>query len=81
VLEGKAFRYSPRHTEEELQKAAARNAVLELLDCKPANSLPLSYLVEILSEYDSKLLDDLEQLIERKRMELRALDPDTRGRR
>jgi hypothetical protein len=33
--------------------------------------LPLSYLVEILSERDSHLLDDLRQVVEAKRRELR----------
>jgi hypothetical protein len=41
-----------------------------------ATSLPLSYLVEILTERDTQLLDDLQQLVERKRRELRNSDPN-----
>jgi predicted transcriptional regulator len=76
VAEGKAFRYSPRHTEEELQRAAAGEAILQLLGSGMATSLPLSYLVEILTERDTQLLDDLQQLVERKRRELRNSDPN-----
>jgi predicted transcriptional regulator len=76
VAEGKAFRYSPRHTEAELQRAAAGEAILQLLGTGAATSLPLSYLVEILTERDTQLLDDLQQLVERKRRELQGLDPN-----
>jgi hypothetical protein len=41
-----------------------------MLDASPAASLPLSYLVEIVSEYDVELLHDLSRLIESKRREL-----------
>ena len=80
VAEGKAFRYSPRHTQEELQRAAAGEAILQLLSSGAATSLPLSYLVEILNEHDTQLLDDLQQLVERKRQALRNLDPNRKGR-
>jgi predicted transcriptional regulator len=78
VAEGKAFRYSPRHTEAELQRAAAGEAILQLLGSGAATSLPLSYLVEILTERDTQLLDDLQQLVERKRRELRNSDPNSK---
>ena len=70
--EGRAFRYVPRLTREELHREAAGEAVRQLLDASPAASLPLSYLVEILSERDTQLLDDLRQAVEAKRRELRA---------
>jgi predicted transcriptional regulator len=69
--EGRAFRYSPRFTRAELHCEAAGEAVRQLLDASPTASLPLSYLVEILSERDAQLLDDLRQLVEAKRRELR----------
>jgi predicted transcriptional regulator len=72
VAEGRAFRYSPRYTPEQLQKAAAGEAIRQLLSSDAAASLPLSYLVEAVSEHDSKLLDELQQLVERKRRELRG---------
>ena len=68
--EGRAFRYSPCFTREELHREAAGHAFRELLDASPASSLPLSFLVEILSERDAQLLDDLRKLVERKRHEL-----------
>jgi BlaI family transcriptional regulator, penicillinase repressor len=68
--EGRAFRYVPRFSREELQRQAAVHAFRQLLDASPASSLPLSFLVEILGERDAQLLDDLRELVERKRREL-----------
>jgi len=68
--EGRAFRYAPRFSREELRREAAGLAFRELLDASPASSLPLSFLVEILGERDAQLLDDLRKLVERKRREL-----------
>lgn len=70
--EGRAFRYAARLTREDLHREAAGEAFRQLLDISPAASLPLSYLVEILSERDAQLLDDLRQLVESKRRELRG---------
>ncbi|HYM75551.1 MAG TPA: BlaI/MecI/CopY family transcriptional regulator [Candidatus Dormibacteraeota bacterium] len=75
--EGRAFRYVPRFTREELHRAAAGEAFRELLDASPASSLPLSYLVEIVTERDAQLLDDLRQLVEAKRRQLRSNAHDT----
>jgi len=68
--EGKAFRYAPRCTREEMQREAAGQALRQLLDASPASSLPLSFLVEILGERDTQLLDKLRELVETKRREL-----------
>jgi BlaI family transcriptional regulator, penicillinase repressor len=67
--EGKAFRYAPRLSREELHREAAGETFRELLDAGPVE-LPLSSLVEILGERDAQLLDDLEKLVQRKRREL-----------
>ena len=72
VAEGRAFRYSPRHTEAEIQRAIAGEAIQQLFDSSQTSSLPLSYLIEIVTERDSVLLDELQSLIERKREELKA---------
>jgi predicted transcriptional regulator len=72
AAEGRAFRYTPRFTREELHREVAGEAFRQLLDASPVASLPLSYLVEILSKRDAQLLDDLRQLVEAKRRELRA---------
>jgi predicted transcriptional regulator len=71
VVEGRAFRYSPRRTQEELQQEAASKAIRQLLSSNSASSLPLSYLVEAVGQHDAKLLEELQELVERKRRELR----------
>jgi BlaI family transcriptional regulator, penicillinase repressor len=68
--EGRAFRYAARFSREELHREAAGDAFQQLLDVSPASSLPMSFLVEILSERDAQLLDDLGKLVEHKRREL-----------
>ena len=69
IVEGRAFRYSPRQTKEDLQKEAASQAIRQLLRSSAASSLPLSFLVEAVSEHDAKLLERLQELVERKRRE------------
>jgi len=58
-----------------------------LLNASPASSLPLSYLVEIVTERDAQLLDELLELVEVKRRELgngarhnQTANPSTRDR-
>ena len=72
AADGRAFRYSPRYTQEELEKAAIGETIRQLLGSSAAASLPLSYLVEAVSEHDAHLLDDLQRLLDRKRAELRG---------
>jgi predicted transcriptional regulator len=74
VAEGRAFRYAPRFTREELHREVAGSVLRQLLDASPESSLPLSYLVEILTERDAHLLDDLQKVVEAKRRQLRAQD-------
>jgi len=71
VAEGRAFRYSPRHSAEELQRVAALEGIRQLLRSGDTSSLPLSYLVEAISTHDVLLLDELQLLVERKRRELK----------
>ncbi|MGA8761646.1 MAG: BlaI/MecI/CopY family transcriptional regulator [Candidatus Sulfotelmatobacter sp.] len=68
--EGRAFRYTPRFSREQLHREAAGHALRQLLDASPSSSLPLTFLVEILGERDAQLLDDLRELVEAKRREL-----------
>jgi predicted transcriptional regulator len=71
--EGRAFRYKPRFTREELHREVAGEAFRQLLDaCPSSSSLPLSYLVEVLTERDEQLLDDLRKVVEAKRRQLRS---------
>lgn len=78
--EGRAFRYASRFSREELHREAASSAFQQLLDVSPASSLPLSFLVEILSERDTQLLHDLGKLVERKRRELAQRPPGRKER-
>ncbi len=70
--DGRAFRYAPRFTREELHQQAVSESLRQALDASPTPSLPLSHLVEALSERDAQLLDQLEELVEAKRRQLRA---------
>jgi predicted transcriptional regulator len=77
--EGRAFRYAPRMSREELHCEAASDAIRELLDAHPDSTLPLSFLVEVLSERDAACLDDLQKLVEQKRRELAQREAGRRG--
>jgi predicted transcriptional regulator len=68
--EGRAFRYAPRVSREELHQEAASHAIRELIESNSASTLPLSFLVEIIGERDAAWLDDLQKLVEQKRREL-----------
>jgi predicted transcriptional regulator len=81
VAEGRAFRYTPRHTPEELQRVTALESIRQLLGSGDASSLPLSYLVEAVSSHDAQLLDELQLLVERKRREIQSLGKKTREQR
>ena len=70
VPDGRAFRYSARHTPEELERLAAVSGVRQLLESEYV-SLHLSYLVEAVSAQDTKLLDELQSLVERQRAQLK----------
>jgi predicted transcriptional regulator len=74
VAEGRAFRYSPKVSQEEMQREAAGQAIRQLLQSANTASLPLSYLVEAVSEHDVHLLDELQRVVERKRRELRRAE-------
>jgi predicted transcriptional regulator len=68
--EGKAFRYWARYSPEELERMSAMRGIRDLVNCEKA-SLHLSYFVEAVGEHDEKLLDELQDLVERQRTELR----------
>jgi predicted transcriptional regulator len=77
--EGRAFRYTPRFSREDLHREVAGEAFRQLMDASPAATLPLSYLVDIISARDVQLLDDLRRLVEAKRRELREGETQTRS--
>ena len=70
VAEGRAFRYSPRYSAEELERAEAIGGIRRLLDSQNA-SLHLSYLVQAVGAQDGRLLDELHSLVEQQRAALR----------
>jgi BlaI family penicillinase repressor len=70
VPEGKAFRYSPCCTREELPRMVAVAGIREWIGSTQASSLSLSYFVEAISAHDARLLEQLRALVERKRREL-----------
>jgi predicted transcriptional regulator len=80
VAEGRAFRYTPRHSPEELQRATALESIRQLLGSGERSTLPLSYLVEALGTHDAQLLDELQLLVERKRRELRGRENEGPGK-
>lgn len=68
--DGRAFRYAPRYSREELHQQALSETLRQALDASSTPSLPLSYLVESLGKRDVQLLDDLKDLVETKRRQL-----------
>lgn len=76
VGEGRAYRYSPRQTQQQFRGAALQSAVRDILLTADRSHVPLSFLVDAVSEHDRALLDDLQREIERKR---RELDEKERG--
>jgi BlaI family transcriptional regulator, penicillinase repressor len=71
IAEGKAFRYAPRCTPEELPRLVAVKGMQRWIESTRVSSLPhLSYFVEAISAHDVRLLDELRLLVERKREEL-----------
>jgi predicted transcriptional regulator len=70
VTDGRAYRYSPRHTEAEYNRLRLAGAIQRLLGGSAPSSAPLSFLVDVVSEHDATLLEELERAVERKRREL-----------
>lgn len=67
---GRAFLYSPRYTRDQLESAQAAQALESLLE-RGGVAPVLSYFVEEVSRRDSRLLDELERLVQQKREEQR----------
>jgi predicted transcriptional regulator len=69
--DGKAFRYSPTCTPAEVPRLVAITRVRRWIESTGSSSLPLSCFVEAISAHDARLLDELRDLVERKRAELK----------
>jgi predicted transcriptional regulator len=74
VRDGRAFRYSPRYSPEELERIETIGGIRRLLASRQA-SLHLSYLVQAVGAQDRRLLDELHALVERQRAALKNLKP------
>lgn len=72
--EGRAFRYCPRYTAEELERAETVGGFRRLMGSEHA-SLHLSYLVQAVGDQDGRLLDELHSLVEQQRAALRKEKP------
>lgn len=71
ALDGRAYRYSPRHSEAEYNTLSLVGAIQRLLGGSTPSSAPLSFLVDAVTEQDAALLEELQRAVERKRCELR----------
>ena len=71
IAEGRAFRYCPRQTQEEFNRAALEHDIRQLLGSTAESAAPISFLVDAVTEHDRALIDELQRAVERKRRELR----------
>ena len=70
--EGRAFLYSTRYTEAEVERTVAEDVLDRLLDSSLGRVEPvLATIVDRVSEKDRELLDELERLVRAKRKALR----------
>jgi len=70
---GKAFRYSARCRPEEAPRLVAVKGLQRWIASRGDSAIPhLSYFVDAISAHDARLLDELRELVERKRQELSA---------
>jgi len=68
---GRAFRYRPKLTQEEFYRAVLGSGIDRLLASDFHPALPVSFLVDKITEHDTALLDELARAVERKRSALR----------
>ncbi len=72
---GKAFLYAPRLSAEELERSMTETAIETLLNAGTEKIEPvLACIVDAVSERDRELLDELERLVQEKRLELQNKD-------
>lgn len=69
--EGRAFRYRPRHSEEEFNRTNVAAGLEQWFAAASKTQAPISFLVEEISKRDAALLDELQQAIDAKRRELK----------
>ena len=69
--EGRAFRYRPLYSEEDLKRGVVADGLQQLFGTKSLSTAPVSFLVDEITKHDASLLDELERAIEKKRRELK----------
>jgi len=71
---GRAFRYRPKHTQLEFYRSVVGADLNQLLASASNPSLPVSFLVDAITEHDVALLDELTRAVNRKKRELRRTE-------
>ncbi len=71
VLDGRAYRYRPKETEEEYHRNTVAAGLQNLLRSAGNPALPLSFLVDTVTEHDAALLPELARAVGRKQRALR----------
>jgi predicted transcriptional regulator len=69
--EGRAFRYSARCAPADIPRLVAVTRMRRWIEAAAPSGLPLSCFVEAVSDHDVKLLDELRDLVESKRVKLK----------
>lgn len=69
--QGHAFRYRLKQGEREFYRAVLGSGLNRVLRAAANVSLPVSFLVDAVTEHDAALLDELGRAVNRKRQELR----------
>ena len=67
----RAFRYRPTQTQDEFLRSTLAADVEQWLKSASHPALPISLLVEAVTQHDAALLDELTRAVERKKQELR----------
>jgi predicted transcriptional regulator len=71
ILDGRAFRYCTKETEEEYTRNTIKANLQRLLVSARDPSSPLSFLVDTVSKHDVALLDELARAVGRKKRALK----------
>ena len=70
VRKGRAFLYTAAHTRDQVEAAVAAGLLTGFLEENGRARPILSYLVDVVAAQDTALLDELEQLVRRKRRDV-----------
>lgn len=73
--EGRAFRYRAKQSEAELHQDVVAAGLKELLSSTAQREVPISFLVDAISEHDAALLEQLQEAVARKRRDLKKKEP------